>query len=73
MLDASSRGAIEGIVLRYGLFYGLGVPSTLDMIDKVRRHRLPAIRGDAGQLPLIHLDDAVRATVMALDRAPASI
>ena len=29
------------------------------------------MRGDAGQLPLIHLDDAVSATVRALETAPA--
>jgi nucleoside-diphosphate-sugar epimerase len=37
----------------------------------VRKRRLPVIRGDAGQLPLIHVDDAVGATICALDRAPA--
>jgi nucleoside-diphosphate-sugar epimerase len=71
VLGASAKGAIEGIVLRYGLFYGRDVPSTVNMIDSVRRRRLPMVRGDAGQLPLIHVDDAVTATVLALDRAPA--
>jgi len=37
----------------------------------VRRRRLPVVRGDRGQLPLIHIDDAVSATVRALDHAPA--
>jgi nucleoside-diphosphate-sugar epimerase len=32
---------------------------------------VPVVRGDTGQLPLIHIDDAVSATVLALDRAPA--
>ena len=71
VLDATARGSIEGVILRYGLFYGLETPSTVKMIDMVRRRRLPVIRGDAGQLPLIHVDDAVSATVAALDRAPA--
>ena len=71
VLDATARGSIEGVILRYGLFYGLETPSTVKMIDMVRRRRLPVIRGDAGQLPLIHMDDAVSATVAALDRAPA--
>lgn len=69
VLDANTRGAIEGIVLRYGLFYGLSVPSTLSLVDLVRRRRLPVIRSDDGQLPVINLDDAVSATVLALDRA----
>jgi nucleoside-diphosphate-sugar epimerase len=67
VLDASGRGAIEGIVLRYGMFYGPGVPSTDVMIDMVRKRRLPVVRDDRGQLPLIHLDDAVSATVCALE------
>jgi nucleoside-diphosphate-sugar epimerase len=71
VLDASARGAIEGVILRYGLFYGIGVPSTDDMIDKVRRRRLPVVRHDTGQLPVINVDDAVSATLLALDRAPA--
>ena len=59
VLDATRRGSIEGVVLRYGMFYGLDVPSTIAMIDMVRRRRLPVVRGDAGQLPLIQIDDAV--------------
>ena len=71
VLDAGTKSAIEGIVLRYGLFYGRDVPSTVNMIESVRRRRLPIVRGDSGELPLIHVDDAVAATVLALDRAPA--
>jgi nucleoside-diphosphate-sugar epimerase len=71
VLEASKRGAIEGVILRYGMFYGFEAPSTVAMIDMVRKRRLPIVRGDAGQLPLIHVDDAVSATVIALDRAPA--
>jgi nucleoside-diphosphate-sugar epimerase len=71
VLDASRQGLIEGVVLRYGLFYGLETASTIAMINMVRKRRLPVVRGDAGQLPLIHIDDAVSATIAALDRAPA--
>lgn len=71
VLDATKRGAIEGVILRYGMFYSLETPSTRALIDMVRKRRLPVVRGDAGQLPLIHIDDAVSATVRALDKAPA--
>jgi nucleoside-diphosphate-sugar epimerase len=71
VIEATKRGSIEGVILRYGLFYGLETPSTVWMIDMVRKRRLPVVRNDAGQLPLIHIDDAVSATVAALDRAPA--
>jgi 2-alkyl-3-oxoalkanoate reductase len=67
ILDAARRGAIEGIVLRYGLFYGPGNPATEEMIAMVRKRRLPRIRGDRGHLPYIHVDDAVAATIAALD------
>jgi len=69
VLDATKRGAIEGVVLRYGMFYGLEAGSTIRMIDLVRKRRLPVVRGDSGQLPLIHVEDAVSATVCALDAA----
>jgi len=66
--NAARAGAIEGIVLRYGMFYGAGSPSTDELVKLVRRRRLPAIRHDRGQLPYIHLHDAVSATIAALDR-----
>jgi nucleoside-diphosphate-sugar epimerase len=71
VLDATTRGTIEGVILRYGMFYGLDAPSTVAMIDLVRKRRLPVVRGDTGQLPLIHVEDAVSATMAALDLAPA--
>jgi nucleoside-diphosphate-sugar epimerase len=68
ILEASQRGTLEGIVLRYGGFYGPGVPMTDDLLGRIRRGRLFTIRDDKGLLPFIHLDDAVSATVAALDR-----
>jgi nucleoside-diphosphate-sugar epimerase len=74
ILDATQAHRIEGIVLRYGLFYGPRTPSTEQMVALVRRRLLPVVRGDHGLLPCIHIDDAVSATVAALDRgAPGSI
>jgi nucleoside-diphosphate-sugar epimerase len=71
ILDASHAGRIEGLVLRYGLFYGSGNPMTSRMIQLLRRRMLPVVRHDRGQLPFIHLEDAVSATILALDRGPA--
>jgi nucleoside-diphosphate-sugar epimerase len=71
ILDASRRGQIEGIILRYGLFYGLESGSTQQMLALVRRRLLPVVRGDRSLLACIHLDDAAAATVAALDHAPA--
>jgi nucleoside-diphosphate-sugar epimerase len=71
ILEASRRGAIEGVVLRYGLFYAPGNPAIDKMIQLIRRRMLPVVRHDSGLLPFIHLADAVSATIAALDRAPA--
>jgi nucleoside-diphosphate-sugar epimerase len=71
LLEATSHGSIEGVVLRYGLFYGFEAPSTLAMIELVRKRRLPVVRNDHSALPVIHIDDAVSATVRALESASA--
>lgn len=69
VVEATARGAIEG-GLRYGMLYAPDTPSTLAMVAMVRRPWLPVVRGDAGRLPLIHVDDAVSATLSALEVAP---
>jgi nucleoside-diphosphate-sugar epimerase len=74
VLDASRGGTMESVVLRYGLFYGPGNPATDELIALIRKRRLPRIRKDSGQLPFIHLDDAVAATIAALDHgSPGSV
>jgi 2-alkyl-3-oxoalkanoate reductase len=71
ILEASRSGAIEGVVLRYGLFYGPETASTIEMMTMARRRLLPRIRGDRSLLPCIHVEDAASATIAALERAPA--
>lgn len=74
ILDANRAGRIEGLVLRYGAFYGPGNPMTDDLLERIRSGRLFTIRNDRGLLPFIHLDDAVSATIAALDRGqPGSV
>jgi nucleoside-diphosphate-sugar epimerase len=73
IIEANWSGRIEGIMLRYGLFYGPGNPATMKMIARVRRRMLSVVRGDRSLLPCIHVADAVTATIAALDRGvPAS-
>jgi nucleoside-diphosphate-sugar epimerase len=65
----------EGIVLRYGTFYG---PDTgmLDhaVLAEIRNRRTPLIGDGAGWWSFIHVDDAAAATVKALERGrPGSI
>ena len=67
ILEADRNGSIEGVILRYGLFYGPHNPATQKMLALTRRRMLPVVSGDASLLPCIHIDDAVSATVAAVD------
>ncbi len=70
-LEAATLGDddVEGVVLRYGSFYGPGTyfaPGGL-YASLIAKRRLP-IPGDGnGLFGLVHLDDAVAATVAALE------
>jgi len=55
---------LQGIALRYALFYGAGASWTL--VDGVARRKLPVLAG-ASPLSWVHVDDAVSATVAALE------
>ncbi|HET7855350.1 MAG TPA: NAD(P)-dependent oxidoreductase [Gaiellaceae bacterium] len=57
---------LEGIVLRYGSFYGPGASASL--VELVRRRRMPIVGSGEGVWSWIHLDDAAAATVAALER-----
>jgi nucleoside-diphosphate-sugar epimerase len=58
----------QGIVLRYGYFYGPGSSIARDgsIGQDVARRRLPIIGAGTGVWSFIHVDDAARATVAAL-------
>lgn len=76
-LEAAVAGStsLEGIVLRYGSFYGpdTGMLSRA-MIEQVRRRRVPLIGGGGGQWSFIHVEDAASATLAAVERGvPGSI
>ena len=55
---------MEGLVLRYGHFYGRGAPGFL---DAVRHGKLPVVGGGAGVWSFVHVADAAQATIAALD------
>jgi nucleoside-diphosphate-sugar epimerase len=73
-LEGAVAGSVspEGIVLRYGSFYGpdSGMLSRA-MIDQVRRRRVPLIGGGGGQWSFIHVEDAASAAVAAIERGVA--
>lgn len=61
---------IEGLVLRFGWFYGRGTHYASDgsQATDVRRRRLPVIGAGSGRFSFIHVDDAADAIVAALER-----
>jgi nucleoside-diphosphate-sugar epimerase len=66
---------LEGIVLRYGFFYGPGTVYADDghYAREVRRRRFPVVgRGD-GTFSFIHIEDAAAATVAAAERGAPGI
>jgi nucleoside-diphosphate-sugar epimerase len=66
-LERTVREApLEGLVLRYGSFYGPG--ATEQMLELVRKRKLPIVGSGGGIWSWIHLDDAAAATVAALER-----
>ena len=76
-LETSVLGAEdpEGIVLRYGGFYGPGT-SLGDggaMVEGVRKRQLPIVGDGAGVASFLHIEDAAAATVVALERGPVGI
>lgn len=63
---------LRTVVLRFGLFYGPDAQSTIDSARLARRRMLPVIgRGD-NYFSSVHVKDAARAVVAALD-APGGI
>lgn len=55
---------IDGVALRYGLFYGADNDKIAGML---RKRALPVVRG-GGEIPFIHQQDAADATVAAVER-----
>jgi 2-alkyl-3-oxoalkanoate reductase len=66
-----SADGIEGVVLRYGMFYGPGTwyAKEGDVGRQIRKRRYPMIGHGEGTFSFIHIDDAASATVAALERA----
>jgi len=59
----------DGVVLRYGYFYGSGTAYARDGSNArlVRKRQFPIAGGGGGVFSFIHVDDAARATVLALE------
>jgi nucleoside-diphosphate-sugar epimerase len=71
LIAASRHGAIQSVVLRYGLFYGSESRSTKDMMKMLRWRLMPTVSGGRGICSWIHISDAVSASIAAMDRGRA--
>lgn len=60
---------LEGVVLRFGWFYGPGTYYAADgsMAEETRKRRNPVIGAGTGRFSFVHIDDAAAAIVAALD------
>ena len=73
--DVLEAPGLDGLVLRYGQFYG---PATYYASDggiakQVRRRRFPIVGRGGGMFSFIHVDDAASATLAALDHGGSGI
>ncbi|WP_166346301.1 NAD-dependent epimerase/dehydratase family protein [Phytoactinopolyspora limicola] len=67
----------DGIVLRYGGFYGpgTGISAAPDavMAEQVRKRKIPIVGGGGGVWSLVHIADAASATVAAIEKGRPGI
>ena len=65
----------EGIVLRYGGFYGPGTSMApgAEQVELVRKHKFPLVGGGGGVWSFIHIADAAEATVAAIEHGSRGI
>jgi nucleoside-diphosphate-sugar epimerase len=66
----STATSVTGMVMRYGSLYGPGTSLSAggEIVELVRKWRFPLVGDGAGVWSFIHVDDAARATQLALER-----
>jgi nucleoside-diphosphate-sugar epimerase len=69
--EAVPARALEGLVLRYGGFYGPGTGDFL--VEAVRKRQVPVIGGGTGIWSFIEVTDAAAATLAAIGRGAPGI
>jgi nucleoside-diphosphate-sugar epimerase len=77
-LEQAVTGAdwTEGIVLRYGGFYGPGTslaPEGGQQVELIRKRRYPVVGDGGGVWSFLHIEDAADATVAAVERGRRGI
>jgi nucleoside-diphosphate-sugar epimerase len=73
-LTTATEG-LDGLVLRYGFFYGPGTwyARGTGLAREFERRRFPVIGDGGGVFPFVHVDDAASATVAAVERGAPGI
>ena len=64
---------MDGVVLRYGTLYGPGTwydPDGGQVADAVRAGKVPLVGHGHGRASFVHVDDAARATIAAIEGPP---
>jgi nucleoside-diphosphate-sugar epimerase len=71
----TSADKIDGLILRYGGFYGPGTSLGRDGVqtEMVRKRRFPIVGDGNGIWSLVHIDDVASATADAVERGEAGI
>ena len=66
---------LDGLVLRYGFFYGPGTAYASDghQAGEVRKRRFPIVGSGEAVFSFIHVDDAAAATVAAVERGSPGV
>jgi nucleoside-diphosphate-sugar epimerase len=78
-LEEAVTGAAwtEGVVLRYGGFYGPGTSFSLkpegQYVQIIRQRKFPLVGNGAGMWSFIHIEDAATATVAAIEHGERGI
>lgn len=74
-LEQMTLEAPEGIVLRYGFFYGPGTSYAAggQQIELFHKRQMPIIGGGRGAFPFVHVEDAASATAAAAERGAPGI
>ena len=73
----TGAGWTEGVVLRYGGFYGPGTSFSVkpdgEHVAMIRKRKFPVVGSGAGVWSFIHIDDAAAATVAAVEHGERGI
>jgi nucleoside-diphosphate-sugar epimerase len=66
---------IDGVVLRFGAFYGPGtsIGEGGALLNDIRRRRIPIVGAGTGIWSFVHIDDAARATASAIGQGTPGI